>query len=138
MSYFEVTDRVRWSDCDPMGIIRFGAYLRLFEIAEHEMFRACGLPYETLRLEGGVWLPRKAFSAEFHSPAEMDEEIVVRSTFHHVGTTSLTMHFEAMRASDLVLRATASLTIVCVKKETLEKYPLPDWVREKIQRYVKA
>ena len=35
-------------------IIHSSAYLRFFEIAEHEMFRACGLPFETLRQKGGV------------------------------------------------------------------------------------
>ena len=27
---FEVLDRVRWSDCDPLGIIHYGTYVRLF------------------------------------------------------------------------------------------------------------
>jgi YbgC/YbaW family acyl-CoA thioester hydrolase len=136
MSRFSVTDRVRWSECDPLGIIHYSAYLRFFEVAEHEMFRACGLPFEQLRKQGGVWLPRKSVQMEFHSPAQMDEEVVIESWFGRVGTTSLTMRFEVYRASDHRHRASGTLTVVCVHKETMAKYPLPDAVREKIAGFV--
>ena len=111
MSHFSIQDRVRWSDCDPLGIIHYSTYLRLFEVAEHEMFRACGLPYEVLRKAGGVWLPR-------------------------VGSTSLTMRFEVYRDGDRVHRASGSLTVVCVHRDTMQKFPLPDEVRRKIAPYV--
>ncbi len=138
MSRFSIHDRVRWSDCDPLGIIHYSAYLRLFEIAEHEMFRACGLPFEILRTSGGVWLPRKALQVEFHSPAQMDEAIEVESWFSRVGETSLTMRFEVYRASDRAHRASGSLTVVCVNKDTMGKYPLPQDVRDKIAPFVEA
>ena len=75
---FAVQERVRWSDCDPLGIIYYGTYIRFFEVAEHELFRRAGLPYELMRVERKVQLPRKAFQVEFHSPAEMDELMEIR------------------------------------------------------------
>lgn len=136
MSHFRISDRVRWSDCDPLGIIHYATYLRLFEVAEHEMFRACGLSYETLRIAGGVWLPRKALQAEFHSPAHMDEPLEIDAWFSRVGETSLTLRFEVYREGDRAHRASGTLTVVCVHKDTMAKYRLPDDVREKIARYV--
>ena len=133
---FSVQDRVRWSDCDPLGIIHYRTYLRFFEIAEHEMFRACGLPFETLRQSGGVWLPRKSLQCEFHSPAQMDEAVVIDTWFATVGKTSLTMRFEVYRESDRTHRASGTLTVVCVQKDTMKKYPLPESVRSAIARYV--
>ena len=133
---FHVQDRVRWSDCDPLGIIYYGAYIRFFEHAEHEMFRAAGLPYEVLRLERQVQLPRKAFSVEFHSPAQMDELLDIEVGVSRIGTTAITMRFEAYRASDRAHRATASLTVVCVEKESIAKRPLPDFVRDALKPYV--
>jgi len=126
---FAVQDRVRWSDCDPLGIIYYGTYIRFFEVAEHEMFRAAGLPYEVMRVQRHVQLPRKAFQVEFHSPAEMDELMEIRVGIATIGTTSLTLRFEAFRARDLVHRASATLTVVCVEKETIAKQPLPDFVK---------
>ncbi|MDQ8154162.1 MAG: thioesterase family protein [Gemmatimonadota bacterium] len=136
MARFRVLDRVRWSDCDPLGIIHYSTYLRLFEIAEHEMFRACGLPYETLRKAGGVWLPRKALRAEFHSPAQMDEPLEIETWFSRVGDTSLTMRFEVYREGDRAHRASGSLAVVCVHKDTMAKFPIPAEVREKIAEFV--
>jgi len=136
MPRFSIQERVRWSDCDPLGIIHYGSYLRLFEVAEHEMFRACDLPYEVLRKTGGVWLPRKALQLEFHSPAQMDELLVIESWYSRIGDTSLTLQFEVYRESDRTHRATGTLTVVCVTKDTMEKYPVPDDVKRKIAKFV--
>jgi len=130
-----VQDRVRWSDCDPLGIIYYGAYIKFFEHAEHEMFREAGLPYEVMRVQRHVQLPRKAFNVEFHSPAQMDELLDIEVGVSRIGETSITMRFEAYRASDRAHRATASLTVVCVEKESITKRPLPDFVKDALRPY---
>ena len=61
---FSVRERARWIDGDPFGIIYYGAYIRFFEIAEHEMLRSLGLPFDVLRVERDVWIPRKALTME--------------------------------------------------------------------------
>ncbi len=133
---FAVQERVRWSDCDPLGIIYYGTYVRFFEAAEHEMFRQAGLPYAVMRVQRHVQLPRKAFAVEFHSPAQMDELLEIRVGVSRLGDTSLTMRFEAYRAADLVHRASATLTVVCVDKETITKRPLPDFVKDALRPYL--
>lgn len=135
---FAVRERVRWSDCDPLGIIYYGAYIRYFEAAEHEMFRAAGLPYEVMRVQRHVQLPRKAFQVEFHSPAQMDELLEVRVGVSRLGGTSLTMRFEVFRAEDGLHRASAALTVVCVDKASITKRPLPDFVKDALRPYLIA
>ena len=132
---FEILDRVRWSDCDPFGIIYYGAYIRLFQVAEEELFRACGLPFAVLREEKGVWIPRKALQAEFHSPAQLDEEVAVEAHFAKIGRSSITMQFDVYRASDRKHRATGSLTVVSVDKPTMKPRQIPDEVRAKLLAY---
>jgi len=131
----EILDRVRWSDCDVTGIIYYGAYVRLFQVAEEELFRACGLPFAELREEMGVWIPRKAFQVEFHSPAQLDEEVAVRAHFSRIGTTAITMQFEVYRAADRAHRASGSLTVVAVDKPIMRPRPIPDAVRAKLSVY---
>lgn len=133
---FSVRDRVRWSDCDPLGIVYYGAYLRFFEIAEFEMLRAAGVPFDMLRVENGVWLPRKALHAEFHRPAAMDEEIVIAAGVERMGDTSITFRFEVTRALDGARRASATLTVVCVDREPLAKRAIPEWFRAALVPYV--
>lgn len=134
---FEVLDRVRWSDCDRLGVIYYGAYVRLFQVAEEELFRACGLPFAILRTGKDVWIPRKAFQAEFHSPAELDEEVAVQAWFSRIGTTAITMQFEVYRAADRAHRATGSLTVVSVDRSTMKTKPLPEDVKASLSAYLR-
>ena len=55
---FTIEERVRWGDVDAARIIFYGAYIRFFEIAETELFRAVGLPYGVIFDEIDLWLPR--------------------------------------------------------------------------------
>lgn len=135
---FRMQQRVRWSDCDPLGIIWYGAYLKYFEAAEHEMMRATNLPYEELRVARGVQLPRKAFQVEFHSPAQMDELLDIEVGVAKIGRTSLMFRFEAYGAADRAHRASALLTVVNVEKATMAKRPIPDWLREALSPFLAA
>ncbi len=133
---FAVRERVRWSDCDPLGIIYYGAYIRYFEAAEHEMFRAAGLPYDVMRVQNHVQLPRKAFQVEFHSPAQMDELLEIRTGIARIGATAITMRFEAYNAADGAHRASASLTVVSVDKASITKRPLPGFVKDALRPFL--
>jgi YbgC/YbaW family acyl-CoA thioester hydrolase len=134
---FAVRDRVRWSDSDPFGIIYYGAYIRLFQVAEEELFRACGMPFSELRENRGVWIPRKAFHAEFHSPAQLDEEVLIEASCATIGRSSNAMQFEVYRADDRVHRASGTLTVVAVDKPTMKPEPVPEWLRASLARYTR-
>src|SRR3989441_5049004 len=68
-----VEEYVRWSDVDFAGIIFYGSYVRFFEIAETELFRACGLAYARVFDRYDIFLPRKAVHSEFYLPARLDD-----------------------------------------------------------------
>ena len=132
---FEVRDRIRWADSDPMGIVFYGAYVRLIGVAESEMFRACGLPVKPLRFERGVWIPRKALHLEFHSAAELEEEVIIQAWFARIGASAITMRFEFYRASDRAHRASGSLTVVRMDRESMRPCPLPEDVKAALARF---
>ncbi len=134
----EILDRIRWTDSDPMGIVHYGAYIRLFQIGEEELLRACGLPYHELRIRRSVWIPRKALHMEFHSPAQIDEEVVIVACFAKIGVSSITYAFEVYRASDRLHRASGSLTVVNVDKETITTRALPEEVKTLLRPYLRA
>ena len=99
--------------------------------------RACGLPFAELRLNRGVWIPRKAMHMEFHSPAQLDEAVAVTAHFAKIGVSSLTFQFEVYRASDRTHRASGTLTVVNVDKDSMTKRPLPDEVRRMLSPYAR-
>ena len=135
-SPFVISEYVRWGDIDLAGIICYGAYIRFYELAETEIFRAAGLPFREMFERYDIWLPRKVMHTEFHSPALLDERLAVLTYFSRVGTTSLTINFDVMDADRGVLHATAYQVLVCVAREKLAKRPLPPEVITAIAPFV--
>ena len=101
---FRVGEFVRWSDIDLAGIICYGAYVRFFEIAETELFRAIGFPFSKLFEEFDFWLPRAQLHFEFRKPALLDDHLDVEIWVAKVGTSSLRLQFE-MRKGNAGARA---------------------------------
>src|SRR5438128_10530825 len=92
-----IQEYVRWSDVDFAGIIFYGSYVRFFEIAETELFRACGLAYAPVFDRYDISLPRKAVHSEFYLPARLDDRPRVASYVGRAGTKSMTLNFDVRR-----------------------------------------
>lgn len=133
---FIVSEYVRWGDIDLAGIICYGAYIRFYEIAETEIFRAVGLPFRDMFETYDMWLPRKVMHTEFYVPARLDDRLKVVTYFSHAGRTSLTINFDVMSADGATLHAAAYQVLVCVSRATFGKRPLPDAVRQAVEPYV--
>ncbi len=122
---FVIEEYVRWSDVDFAGIIFYGSYVRLFEIAETEMFRHCGLAYNRMFDDYDIFLPRKAVHSEFYWPARLDDRLRVAAYVGKVGTKSLTLHFDVVRPDAPALGAAGWMVLVCVDRNTLKPRPVP-------------
>ena len=132
---FTISEYVRWGDVDLAGIICYGAYIRFFELAETELFRAARLPCGEMFERFDMWLPRKIMHTEFHSPALLDEQLKVVSYISHVGNTSLTINFDVLGGASHALHATAHQVVVCVGRSDLRKRPLPGAVVEALKPF---
>jgi len=122
---FVIEEYVRWSDVDFAGIIFYGSYVRLFEIAETEMFRHCGLAYNRMFDDYDIFLPRKAVHSEFFWPARLDDRLRIAAYVGKVGTKSLTLHFDVLRPDTAALGAAGWMVLVCVDRKRLKPRPLP-------------
>ncbi len=136
---FRVADPVRWSDVDAAGILCYGAYVRFFEIAETELFRAAGLPYGRVFEELDFWLPRKALDFEFEAPAFLDDRLEVAIWVERFGTTSLRFAFEIAKLDETGARsgvtARGHVAMVAVGRKDLRPIPLPERLREALSRF---
>ena len=70
---YSIEERVRWGDVDAARIIFYGAYIRFFEFAETELFRAVGLPYGVMFDELDIWLPRAHLECDFRRAQDKGE-----------------------------------------------------------------
>jgi YbgC/YbaW family acyl-CoA thioester hydrolase len=136
MGGFTVNERVRHADVDRAGIIYFGAYARLIDIVECELFRSLGFTFTNFD-ELGVALTRVHVEFDFFKPAVLDDELILRLRVSGVGIHSVRLKMEIYRASDEALLAEARLVAACVDRSR-KSVPLPpafaDALRSKIQR----
>ena len=132
---FAIEERVRWGDVDAARIIFYGAYIRFFEIAETELFRAVGLHYGKMFDEMKIWLPRVHLECDFHRVARLDDLLEVSVYVGRFGTKSMRLNFEVRRRSTEELVATAHFVLAAVHQETFETVPVPTELREKLAPY---
>jgi acyl-CoA thioester hydrolase len=140
---FAIQDRVRWSDVDRAGIIYFGSYVRFFEIAETEMYRAMGLPYSEAFEVLDVYPVRAQFHIDFKSPAYLDDLLTVELWVSHIGTSSITLHFEIIRTLSEQgeigqMLATGHCILVTVDHERYKPRRVPERLREAMQEFYLA
>lgn len=132
-----IEERVRWGDVDAARIIFYGAYIRFFEFAETELFRAVGLPYSVMFDELDVWLPRAHLECDFHRAAQLDDLLEVCVYVGRVGTKSLRLDFEVRRNGGDELVATAHFVLVAVRRHTFESVPVPEELKRRLAPYTR-
>ncbi len=123
---FVVEEYVRWSDVDAAGIIFYGSYVRLFELAEMELFRAAGLPFGTVFETYDIYLPRVQVHTEFHYPVRLDDRVKVAAYVSRIGTKSITISFDVVHIGTGKLGAHGHLVLVCTSRKELKSRPLPE------------
>lgn len=132
---FCIEERVRWGDVDAARIIFYGAYIRFFEIAETELFRAIGLPYRVMFDELDVWLPRAHLECDFRRAAQLDDLLEVCVFVGRIGTKSLQLNFEVRRKGEEEIVATAHFVLVAVRRDTFETVPVPEELKHRLAPY---
>ena len=134
---FTIEERVRWGDVDAARIIFYGAYIRFFEFAETELFRAVGLPYGLMFDKLDIWLPRVHLECDFHHAAQLDDLLEVSVFAGPFGNKSIRLNFEVRRKGNEELLATAHFVLVTVKRETFESIPVPEELRTRLAPFTK-
>ncbi len=132
-----IEERVRWGDVDAARIIFYGAYIRFFEFAETELFRAVGLPYGVMFDELDVWLPRAHLECDFRRAAQLDDLLVVCVYVGRVGTKSLRLNFEVRRKGEDEMLAEAHFVLVAVRRNTFESVPVPEELKSRLAPYTR-
>ena len=133
---FTIEEHVRWSDIDRAGIIYYGQFLRFFEIAETELFRAVGLPYSEVFDRLDIWLPRVQIHFDFRKPLVLDDLIEVSAYVGRFGTKSLMLRIEVTKKDEDGLVAEGHVVLACVNRSTFQSVPIPAEIRERLKEYV--
>ena len=132
---FVVDEYVRWSDVDKAGIIFYGAYVRFFEIAETELFRAAGVPYGEVFDRFDIWLPRAHLDCDFRYPTRLDDRLRVAAYFTRFGNSSIAINFDILHLAAQQLAVVGHEVLVCVDRSSMRPRPLPNELRHVLEPF---
>ena len=113
--------RVRYCECDPMGVAHHSVYAVWFEIGRTELLRAGGGDYRALEARG-VFLAVAKLDVRFRLPAKYDDLLELTTRLEDVGHVKIEHRYELRRGSDLL--TTARSTLACLDREGRVQ-PLP-------------
>jgi 4-hydroxybenzoyl-CoA thioesterase len=125
---------IRFSHCDPAGIVYFARYFDLLNGVVEDWFgEALGIDYHEMIGPRRIGLGYVSAAADFSRPGFMGDRLECVVLVERIGRTSLALCIHALRDSALVLRA--RLVIVTTSLETHTAIPLPDDLRDALERY---
>ena len=110
----KVEVRVRYTDCDPMGVAHHSVYPVWLEIARTELLREYGVAYGDLEAQG-IYFVVARMDLRYRQPARYDDvlRIMVKEVLADKPSRIKVDHqYEVRRENELL--ATASTTLVCV------------------------
>ncbi len=134
---FQALRRVRFSDCDPAGIVFFPQYLVMLNGVVEEWFdTGLRVPYAELIGARRVGLPTVRLEVDFKAISRHGDELSWRLAVARLGRSSLTLDVQVHGGDELRLRA--QQVLVCTSLDTHRPQPLPDDVRAALAPFVAA
>lgn len=86
------TRMIRFSDCDPAGIVFYPEYFVMFNgLVEDWIDEGLGVGYRNLIIERRIGLPTVRLEADFRAVSVMGDQVQLCLTVARLGTRSLTL-----------------------------------------------
>jgi len=114
--------RVRYCECDPMGVVHHTAYPVWFEMGRTELLRSTGRTYRDMEA-AGLLLAVVRLEVTYRAPAHYDDLVTLRTTLARVGAVKIEHSYELFRGDDLLV--TGSTVLACLDREGRAR-ALPD------------
>ena len=128
---FRITLRVRYSECDPQGVVFNANYLMYFDLAMTELWRELG-GYQEM-VEAGVDMVVGEATIRYLAPLRFDDEFEVVARVVRLGDTSMTT--ELVIESGGEPAAEGELRHVFIESDGGPKAPIPEPIRSGLGRY---
>jgi 4-hydroxybenzoyl-CoA thioesterase len=93
MSAYSTHRRIRFSDCDPAGIVFYPQYFVMFNgLVEDWISNGLGIGYHELVMERRVGLPTVRLDADFKAVSRLGDAVTLTLDVERLGGRSLTLN----------------------------------------------
>ena len=121
--------RVRYVECDPMGVMHHSWYLPLLEMGRVELLRQAGLRYRDLEAQGILFAVTKV-AISYKRPARYDDEIELVTRKVRQTHVRIDHAYEMYNTATRELLCTAETTIACIGRDG-QVQAIPDFLGAK-------
>lgn len=128
--------RIRFSECDPAGIVFYPQYFVLFNDLLEEWIDSF-LPegFNGLITNRKVGLPTVNLQANFRSISQMGDDVLLQIGVKKIGSRSLQIVWRCV-GEDGVLRMEVEQVIVTTSLVTHQAVEVPEYLRTPMQKYL--
>ena len=105
--------RVRYCECDPMGVVHHTVYPVWFEMGRTELLRATGRNYRDME-EAGIFLAVVRMQVAYRRPARYDDLLRLETTLASAGHVKIEHTYELYRGEELL--CTGATTLACLDR----------------------
>ncbi|MDZ5461469.1 acyl-CoA thioesterase [Azohydromonas lata] len=131
--HFSRSHRIRFSECDPAGIVFYPQYFVLFnDLLEAWMDALLPEGFAGYVLECRWGLPTVRLEAEFKAISRMGDDVELVLDVEHIGTRSMVLQLRC-QGRDGQLRMQVKQTVVTTSLVTHAAIPIPDELRAALQ-----
>ena len=124
---------IRFSDCDPAGIVFYPQYFVMFIGLVEDWVNAMGVGYQRLISEQRIGLPTVRIEADFRAVSRFGDSVTLGLVVERLGTRSLTLALQCVGAGE-ELRMQMRQVLVTTSLETHRAIDVPAALREAILR----
>ena len=134
---FRVEYPIRFSHCDPAGIVYFPRFFDLVHQAMEDWFTyGLGERFSDLVMQKGLGTPTVSTQCDFVSPARFGDTLTIELSILRLGNASVEMLFHASVQGRTCFKCRH--TICLFDRTTVKAVPIPDDLRDRMQVYVAA
>ena len=124
--------RVYYEDTDAGGVVFYANYLKYIERGRTEYLRELGFEQAYLDKEKNIVFVVKSLSADYISPAYLDDMIEVQTTIELIKNASLIFAQKILNIEKNTVLFKADVKVVSVLKNNLKPCAFPQEILEKL------
>jgi 4-hydroxybenzoyl-CoA thioesterase len=131
---FSTQRLIRFSHCDPAGIVFFVNFFEMISGIVEDWFReAVHLPFQAMHLERRIGFPIVSTGCEFFRPCHLGDTLVLELAIARLGRSSIEFDIRGRVEGDEKFRARHKVALVSL--DTFKPLPIPDEMRAKMLPY---
>lgn len=136
-NYFRKSAAIRFSNCDPAGIVFFPQYLVMFnDLVEDWFTHGLAVPYAEFFSTRRMGLPTVSLACDFKAVSRIGENVQLSLGVDRVGRTSIALQLRCEAGTEC--RVEAKQVLVATSLETHRPIPLPPDIRQALDSFIQT